>query len=192
MDQLLSENSALMRGLVVDIGGKKRNRRGSFMPPEGNGTRWIYLNIDIEVAPDVIGNAEILPLKSNSVDCVVCCEVLEHIKHPERCCAEMFRILKPGGVLILSVPFLYPLHGDPNDYTRFTPDALRDMCKGFENLTIIPMGGWLGTVGMLSEISKFRQKDGAFSFYQDHAQKRYYDAWVSLGGKQSDMHGTIC
>lgn len=42
----------------------------------------------------------------------------------------------------------------------------------------------------LGEMLQYRQRDGAFSFYKTEAQKRYYDAWVSLGGRQSDLHGT--
>ncbi len=41
----------------------------------------------------------------------------------------------------------------------------------------------------LHGIMRYRQSDGVFSFYKDQAQKRYYDAWVSLGGKQGDLHG---
>ncbi len=43
----------------------------------------------------------------------------------------------------------------------------------------------------LGEVMRYRQPDGIFSFYRNHAQKRYYDAWVSLGGRQSDLHGTM-
>ena len=44
---------------------------------------------------------------------------------------------------------------------------------------------------VLNDIRKYHQKDGGFSFYRDHAQRWYYGALVSLGEKQSDMHGTV-
>jgi hypothetical protein len=77
---------------------------------------------------------------------------LEHVRQAESCFSEMLRILKPGGAIILSVPFLYPIHADPHDFGRFTPERIRSACGRPESLQIIPMGGWLGTVGMFIEL----------------------------------------
>jgi SAM-dependent methyltransferase len=141
-----------MSGLVVDVGGKKKNPRGSFRPPSFAMTRWFSVNIDVESAPDLIADAHRLPLKPGSADCILCCEVLEHLKHPELCVQEMLRILKPRGTLILSIPFLYPIHADPQDFGRFTPQWVIAACGSQNGLQITPMGGWLGTVGMFVEL----------------------------------------
>ena len=56
--------------------------------------------------------------------------------------SEINRILKKGGYLIGSVPFLYQVHGAPNDYFRFTKDSINyNLIKNrFKNVKIIPLG----------------------------------------------------
>lgn len=161
LDQLLTEHCSLMLGLIVDIGGKKVKQRGNFVPPQGDNIRWVYLNLSKETSPDIVATAQMIPLKSNSADCVVCCELLEHLKDPRQCCLEIHRILKPNGVLILSAPFLYPVHPDPEDHFRFTSEQMRYLCRDFEIIKIIPMGSWLGTLGLFFELGA-RQLDNSF------------------------------
>lgn len=142
-----------MKGIIVDIGGKKLNKRGTFRPTQGNDSDlWLYLNIDSSAEPDAVTDAHDIPLMDNSVDCVICCEVLEHVEDPKQCCNEIARVLKDGGVLILSIPFLYPVHADPYDFQRLTPEGIRKACSSFSKIEIIPMGSWIGTLGMIAEI----------------------------------------
>lgn len=61
-----------------------------------------------------------LPFADKSFDTVFCCSVLEHVRDPWNALKEMWRILAPGGVAIVSLPFIFYLHGQPNDYYRFT------------------------------------------------------------------------
>lgn len=152
LDQLLKQHVEIMQGVVVDLGGGKARRRGRFKGGERDTGRWVYLNIDRSVEPDVIADIEEVPLRSASADCVICCEVLEHVRNPQRCCDEALRILRPGGALILSVPFLFPIHEDPGDYRRFTSEGVLDLCGAFQSARVAPMGGWVGTVGMLLDL----------------------------------------
>lgn len=151
LDELLFRYLDRMRGLIIDLGGERKNQRGLFRPPETDAvmTQWVSVNVTPEAAPNIYGDAHCLPLSSNSVDCVLCCEVLEHIKDPRQCCNEIWRVLKPGGVAFISVPFLFPIHADPDDYQRFTPSGLRVLMGNFVSVNIIPMGGSLGTLGEL-------------------------------------------
>jgi len=71
-------------------------------------------------------------------------EVLEHVHKPGEMLQEMRRVLKPGGVLFLTVPFSWPMHELPYDYHRFTPVALRAYLEeaGFDVQFIKILGGW--------------------------------------------------
>lgn len=84
---------------------------------------------DIQERPgvkvDVIGDAHDLHMFSEaSYDVVLCTEVLEHLHTPSQALAEMHRVLKPGGLLLLTTRFIFPLHDTPNDYYRYTKYGL--------------------------------------------------------------------
>ena len=137
LDEDLEKAKKYMKGIVLDIGGGRK--RGNFKEP--NDTVWIVLDIDDKFHPHIIGNAENIPVKSNSVDCVKCTELLEHVEHPEMVLDEISRILKPGGALILSMPFNFPIHSDPYDFQRVTDEKLRRMLEdNFQILSLKKQG----------------------------------------------------
>ncbi len=74
--------------------------------------------------PDIFADASNLPLPDASVDTVLLLEVLEHLRHPGQALSEVARVLRPGGQLILTMPFLYPIHDAPHDYQRYTHHGL--------------------------------------------------------------------
>lgn len=74
--------------------------------------------------PHIFGDAQALPFKSSSVETVLLFEVLEHLPDPARALRESHRVLKDGGHLLLSVPFLHPIHDSPFDFRRFTKHGL--------------------------------------------------------------------
>lgn len=84
-----------------------------------------------------------LPFGDQEFDTILLSDVLEHISEPENLWLEMGRILKPGGNLILNVPFFYKIHEIPHDYYRYTEFALRRFAKngGFRIVLLKPMGG---------------------------------------------------
>jgi len=79
----------------------------------------------------VSGDAHYLPFLNSSVDIVWLCAVLEHIENPFRVMEEVYRVLKPGGILLISVPFIQYLHASPHDYFRYTKYGLRSICRNF-------------------------------------------------------------
>ena len=83
------------------------------------------------------------PLEDSSVHTLFCCSVLEHVPQPWSVLVECRRILVPGGYLLLFVPFLYHLHGAPEDYYRFSPFGVRRLAEaaGFEVTICRPIGG---------------------------------------------------
>jgi ubiquinone/menaquinone biosynthesis C-methylase UbiE len=86
---------------------------------------------------------EALPFKDSMFDTIIISEVLEHVANPEMLWYEMSRVLKSGGVIILSVPFLYKIHEAPFDYFRYTEFALRNFAikNKLQVLELKPFGG---------------------------------------------------
>ncbi len=88
---------------------------------------------------------EPLPLEGGQFDTVIMSDVLEHIKKPATVMNEIARVLKPGGRLIMNVPFMYWIHEYPHDYHRYTEYALRFYAEesGLEVIELKPVGGLL-------------------------------------------------
>lgn len=81
---------------------------------------------------DVVADVMNLPFKDQSVDMIVCTSLLEHVPEPEKALAEIGRVLKVGGYFYCAVPFMYPFHSAPDDYTRFTLGWFRHRLVNFE------------------------------------------------------------
>jgi SAM-dependent methyltransferase len=78
-------------------------------------------------------------LQDESFDIIVCTEVLEHTLDPFSVIQEIFRLLKPSGVLLLSTPFNFRIHGPLPDCWRFTEHGLRELLKKFSTIKIEPV-----------------------------------------------------
>jgi ubiquinone/menaquinone biosynthesis C-methylase UbiE len=66
---------------------------------------------------DFYGDGQYLPIKAESIDFVLCSEVIEHVPEPVELVQEAWRILKDGGILVLTAPSTFKLHMEPHDYT---------------------------------------------------------------------------
>ncbi|WP_324171531.1 class I SAM-dependent methyltransferase [Sulfurimonas sp.] len=94
-----------------------------------------------------------LPFDSNSIDSVILTQVLEHIDEPYKALCEVQRVLKKGGILILSVPFIYQAHATPYDFFRFSEYGLKELCKKYDfEILEFHYQGYFGTaiVSMLN------------------------------------------
>lgn len=120
--------------VVLDIGASGNDHREYFP----NRTT---LDIDASKNADVVGDAHNLPFKDASFEVVVCSEMLEHADDPRRVISEIGRVLKPGGRVILTTRFAFPIHDAPNDYWRFTPNGLRKLFSQFEVIEVATDGG---------------------------------------------------
>ena len=125
IDRTLQKHSTQFNGCVLDVGGKKAQKKGKFRPPALDAVTWVCLNRTGKETPDIIGDAHVLPFKSGCSDWVVCIEVLEFILNPAFFFRELSRVLKPNGQLLLTVPFLYRIHDHPYDLQRFTEEKLK-------------------------------------------------------------------
>jgi SAM-dependent methyltransferase len=95
---------------------------------------------------DVLYDGGRMPFAAAEFDTVLCNQVLEHVPDPRALWADMTRVLRPGGRLVVTVPFSFRLHAEPDDYWRFTPHALRRLCdeSGLAVEVLEPRGGlWL-------------------------------------------------
>jgi SAM-dependent methyltransferase len=131
--------------IVLDAGaGESRHRRhfqrGRYIALDaGSGDpAWDYSGLDVR------GNLESIPLRSKSVDCILCMVVLEHTKTPGVVLAEFARVLKEGGALAMVVPFLWEEHQAPHDYFRFTRYGIRSLLEPlpFRVTLLRPVGGF--------------------------------------------------
>lgn len=107
----------------------------------GSGVNKVYANpglVRFDIAPhgnaQVAGDGERLPFRDGVFDGVVLDAVIEHLARPARVVAEVHRVLKPGGMVLAHVPFLYPFHAAPHDYRRYTPAGLRMLFDAFETV----------------------------------------------------------
>jgi SAM-dependent methyltransferase len=109
---------------------------GSLILDAGAGCREEYLPnvVNFEIVPypstDVLGTGEDLPFADGVFDAVLSLSVLEHVRDPFACAREITRVLKPGGDLYASVPFLQPYHGYPHHYYNMTHQGLANLFAG--------------------------------------------------------------
>ena len=127
--ELLPPNS-----IIFDIGSKEE--RGSYAfgnPPQG--AKVVCVDIEPNIGVDLVADAhDLYMVLDNSVDCVVCISTLEHVRYPAKVIKEIHRILKPGGIVYISVPFIFPFHADPSDFYRFSYLGLGILCEDFDCL----------------------------------------------------------
>jgi SAM-dependent methyltransferase len=141
----LAGDLAVAEGLVLDVGCGAQPYRPLLAPSAR------YLGIDTTDAkrdfgyeiPDTVSfDGDAWPVGSESVDVVLCTETLEHVLEPSTLLGEAHRALRPGGRLLLTVPFAARWHFVPNDYWRFTPSSLRHLLEaaGFGDVAVYARG----------------------------------------------------
>lgn len=99
---------------------------------------------------DVWGSADELPFEDRSFDTVISFHVLEHTEEPATVLREMARVLRPGGRVLLAVPFVWGIHEAPRDFYRFTPYGLTYLLEGagFGAISIEPLCGYWATAAL--------------------------------------------
>lgn len=166
----LQEAVGHLSGNVLDVGCADRWVE-SYCQPEVK-----YIGLDLPITgkglysarPDIFADAARLPLTAASIDAVVCLEVLEHVSNPRGALAEFARVLKPGGVMLFSMPFMYPIHDAPHDFQRLTQYGLRrDLeAAGFEIVKLRKTGHAVRAAALLLSLALV----GGL-----YARRRWYD-----------------
>jgi len=130
----LGRHFPALTGEVLDVGcGCKPYR--ALVPA----TRYVGLDVDNPftrkvAAADVFYDGGGFPLPDESFDAVLCSQVLEHVFMPDKFLGEIHRVLRPGGRLLLAVPFMWDEHEQPHDFGRYSSFGLRALLErdGFE------------------------------------------------------------
>jgi len=139
---------------ILDLGGHKIKDRGFFDCADYH-FQTIILNLSQDMQPDVQGDAYRLPFADESLDAIICSEMLEHVLDPIPILIEANRVLKAGGILLLCVPFLYRTHAEPYDYARYTDYYWRATLseQHFTHIEIERQGlYWSVLIDMLREV----------------------------------------
>jgi len=142
---------------VLDIGSASQSIKKYL----GNEVRYIGLDYYstakywYDYVPDIYGDAQVLPIKNESVSNVLMLDVLEHLPYPDKCMREIARVLKPGGKLIIQTPFLYPLHDQPLDFNRWTEYGYEKLFEGsgLEVKLIGKLGKPIETAGLIVNLA---------------------------------------
>jgi len=167
-DKFLNKYSPLMRGKLFDLGCGEGAYKSFFLEhaKEYVGVDWAGTvhKAQLDIAADL---NKALPIENGAADCVVALSVLEHLYEPQVMLNEAYRILKPGGAMIIQVPWQWWIHEQPHDYFRFTPFGLKYMLEkaGFTSIEIEPQTGfcsmWILKFNYFSR--RFTQRKGLLS-----------------------------
>ena len=148
LDELLSENSGFITGKVLDAGGKKFNKKGDFDSAIYSESV-TFLNSDSSSSPDIVASVEAIPASENSFDTIIATELLEYLDDPKFALKEFYRVSKNNAKLIISTPFLHPIHGDAEfDKLRFSKKYIEEITSdlGFKIISITPMGSTMSVI----------------------------------------------
>ncbi len=140
----MQERTNYACGRLLDVGCGDKPYRELF--------NHVQTYIGIEISPsgasDLVADGLCLPFRDSAFDTVLCSQVLEHVPEPALLMSEAFRVLKPGGHLLLTTPQTWGLHLVPTDYYRYTPYGLRYLAEkiGFQVIEVSPTCGLWATI----------------------------------------------
>jgi SAM-dependent methyltransferase len=145
-------------GIVLDIGCADMAIRR-----ELDTERHYYIGLDYPATaegwyrtrPHVFGDGQRLPIRSDTIDVLLLANVLEHLPNPRACLAEVERVLSKGGICIAEVPFLYPIHDAPLDFTRWTSFGLENLFRKQRLAvdSVVPLGSPTETAALLFNLA---------------------------------------
>jgi SAM-dependent methyltransferase len=143
------------RGTWLDLGCGARPYESLFAVE-----RYIGLDVPVSGHPpegkrhDLLFDGNNIPVRAASVDGVLCTQVLEHTAQPAALLAEIRRVLKPGGALVMTAPFVWEEHEQPYDFFRYTEFGLRCLleAQGLTVKTMLKTSGTLETLAQAASI----------------------------------------
>lgn len=135
-------------GLGVVVGGGERVGAMEARVPQ---VQWLVGDVDLSYGAHLVADAGALPIADGAADVVVAEMVLEHVPDPFLAAGELQRVVRDGGLVVVTVPFCFPWHGIPWDFHRFTPTGLRLLLDRTEVVHLGPGQGPAGAVAYLAD-----------------------------------------
>lgn len=150
-DRWLERNVDFYRGVTYDLGCGETPYKKWFLQYVDQ-----YIGVDWsdslhEIKADIVASLnEPLPIEDHVADTVLSLSVIEHLSEPQLMLNEAYRILKPGGALIMQVPWQWWIHEAPYDFFRYTPYGLRLILEraGFSEISVQPQAGFFTMITM--------------------------------------------
>lgn len=132
-----------IKGKVLDVGAGRNKRYTSYFKYD----KYITLDINPEANPDILASADKIPLENNAIDSIVCTQLLGDVTDALSVLKEFYRVLKPGGMVLLTESFINEMHDEPIDFWRFTKFGLKHLflSAGFKVILIDQRGGFFST-----------------------------------------------
>ncbi len=133
------------KGVVYDLGCGERDYEKEILTVANKYVGLDWSSTLHNLKADIVADLNfVLPVESEVADTVLSFQVLEHLREPQLMLNEAFRILKPGGYMVITVPFQWWVHEAPFDYYRYTPYGLKYLFEkaGFQNIVVEPTSGF--------------------------------------------------
>lgn len=162
LDESIAACADRAHGVLLDVGCGIKPYEKLYSP-------YVEQYIGLEYSPesgyrgnkaDFCADAAELPLADESVDTILCTEVMEHVPNPEKTIAEFARVLRRGGTIIVTAPFVYPIH-DKYDFFRYSPDGIATIMKR-HHLTVEEVKPLSGTATTLAAMINFYWYEAGF------------------------------
>lgn len=128
------------------------NRDLTAILKEYGATEVVNYDIESTIPGAIIGSLVETPFQDNEFDSIICNAVLEHVPLIDRVMSELARTLKPGGHLVVGVPYLQPYHQNPTDFRRYTREGLIELGElhGLTTVEVLPVHTIAQTLGWIA------------------------------------------
>ena len=161
----------------MDIGAGDYNRYGHLI----KFSEHIKMDVKEGVNVDVVGSAENIPFPDSTFDGIISTQVFEHLKNPPRVASEIARVLRPGGIFLVTVPQAAELHEEPNDFWRYTKFGIKELFEK-HGLVMVEIDQRGGFYAMLAQI-QIRYLIDRFSLYKHNFWGRIANKIFSIWGR---------
>lgn len=180
LKKFVASHAKEFTGSVVDIGAGEKRYSHLFNHCDSYKT----LDVHKESNPDIVASIDKIPLEDSSVDGVLCTQVLGDVWDVHRAIQEMIRILKPGGLLLITESLLNEEHDEPQDYWRFTEFAWKKLLEDKCTIEVLQKRGGFFTQAVQQKIRYLIERH---HLYERAILGRFAHIWATFVGNWAMM-----